>query len=102
MIQLMVRFYIHLEYLRNGSDIICTNTFNATSIAQSDYGTQHLVHDINIAAVKLARDAAKQVAEETQSPRFVAGVLGPTNKTTSISGDVNDPGKRDVDFDLED
>lgn len=89
---------IHCQYLAAGADIIETNTFNATSIAMADYDMQSLVHEINVAAAKLAREAADQYSS-ADKPRFVAGVLGPTNRTASISPDVNDPGKRNVSFD---
>ncbi len=91
---------IHREYLEAGADIIETNTFNATSISQADYGTQALVRDINLAAARLARRAADEVtAMDPSKPRFVAGAIGPTNKTASMSPDVNDPGYRAVTFD---
>ncbi len=90
---------IHLAYLRAGADIVETNTFNATSIAMADYAMESLAFEINAAAARLAREAAHQVSGETQSPRFVAGVLGPTNRTASISPDVNNPGFRNTSFD---
>lgn len=91
---------IHCEYLDAGADIIETNTFNATTISMADYDMQSLAKEINIAATKLAREAADKFTLETpDKPRFVAGVLGPTNRTASISPDVNDPGKRNVSFD---
>ncbi|MFC4699885.1 homocysteine S-methyltransferase family protein [Glaciecola siphonariae] len=91
---------IHLAYLRAGADIIETNTFNATAISMADYDMQDHVEQINLAAAKLAREAADEVSIETpDKPRFVAGVLGPTSRTASISPDVNDPGKRNVSFD---
>lgn len=91
---------IHREYLEAGADIIETNTFNATSISQADYGTQALVRDINLAAARLARRAADEfTALDPSKPRFVAGAIGPTNKTASMSPDVNDPGYRAVTFD---
>ena len=90
---------IHREFLMAGADIISTNTFNATAPSQGDYGTQLLVGEINLAAARLARETADQVAEETGVPRFVAGALGPTNRTASISPDVEDPGMREVTFD---
>ena len=90
---------IHREYLAAGADIIETNTFNATSIAQADYGLEHAVRDINLAAARVARRAADAfTAEDPTRPRFVCGVLGPTNRTASISPDVNDPGFRNVTF----
>jgi 5-methyltetrahydrofolate--homocysteine methyltransferase len=91
---------IHDAYLEAGADIIETNTFNATAIAQGDYGLQHRVRDINFAAAKIAREAADDWTRRTpDKPRFVAGALGPTNRTASISPDVNDPGARNVRFD---
>jgi len=90
---------IHRGYLAAGADIITTNTFNGTSIAQADYGATHLVRDINVAAARLAREAADEfTAAEPARPRLVAGSLAPTNRTCSISPDVNDPGKRNVTF----
>ena len=91
---------IHAEYLEAGADILETNTFNATRVAMADYGMEALVPEINRAAAQLARqaaDAATAVAPD--KPRFVAGVLGPTNRTASISPDVNDPGFRNTSFD---
>ena len=91
---------IHRDYLAAGSDIIETNTFNANSISQLDYGLEDRVADINIAAAKLARKAADAFTAHTPNkPRFVAGALGPTNRTASISPDVNNPGFRNVSFD---
>ncbi|MBT1450850.1 homocysteine S-methyltransferase family protein [Glaciecola sp. XM2] len=91
---------IHLAYLHAGADIIETNTFNATTISMADYDMQDEVELINLCAAKLAREAADEVtALNPQRPRFVAGVLGPTSRTASISPDVNDPGYRNVDFD---
>ena len=90
---------IHLDYLRAGTDIIETNTFNATSIAMADYDMQNEVREINLCAAKIAKQAANEMTLETPDrPRFVAGVLGPTNRTASISPDVNDPGMRNVTF----
>ncbi|MBK1647420.1 methionine synthase [Rhabdochromatium marinum] len=89
---------IHAEYLAAGADIIETNTFNGTRIAMADYGMEELVYEINLAAAKLARQAADE-ASTPEKPRFVAGILGPTNRTASISPDVNDPGFRNIDFD---
>ncbi|MEK6592725.1 MAG: methionine synthase [Pseudomonadota bacterium] len=91
---------IHAEYLAAGADIIETNTFNSTSIAQADYHMQDLVHELNFEAAQLARAAADEFeAKDPSRPRFVAGALGPTNRTASISPDVNDPGFRNVSFD---
>ena len=90
---------IHREFLLAGADIITTNTFNATAPSQADYGMEERVGEINLAAARLARDTADRMAEETGAPRFVAGALGPTNRTASISPDVNDPGMREITFD---
>lgn len=91
---------IHRQYLEAGADIIETNTFNATGISQADYGTQAWVYDINLAAARIARQAADEfTARDPDKPRFVAGAIGPTNKTASMSPDVNDPGYRAVSFD---
>ncbi|KXX65230.1 methionine synthase [Marichromatium gracile] len=89
---------IHRAYLEAGADIIETNTFNATSVAMADYGMESLAREINVEAARLARRAA-DACSSPERPRFVAGVLGPTNRTASISPDVNDPGKRNIDFD---
>src|SRR3546814_14086694 len=86
-------------YLDAGSDIVSTNTFNANRISQADYGAEHLVVDMNHAAAHIARAEADDVAEQTGVPRFVAGAIGPTNKTLSLSPDVNDPCFRAFDFD---
>lgn len=91
---------IHLEYLEAGADLIETNSFNATSIGQDDYQLGHLAYELNLASAKVARKAADAVTARTpEKPRFVAGVLGPTPKTASISPDVNDPGARSITFD---
>ncbi|HJV10142.1 MAG TPA: methionine synthase, partial [Burkholderiales bacterium] len=91
---------IHAQYLQAGADVIETNTFNSTSIALADYGMQALARELNRAAANLASEAAREWSARTpEQPRFVAGVLGPTNKTASISPDVNDPGFRAVTFD---
>ncbi|MEN6628706.1 MAG: methionine synthase [Sulfuricella sp.] len=91
---------IHAAYLEAGADILETNTFNATAIAMADYHMEGLVYEINVAAAKLAREAADECeAKDPAKPRFVAGVLGPTSRTASISPDVNDPGFRNVNFD---
>ena len=81
---------IHDAFLEAGADIVTTNTFNATALSQSDYGTETLVRNINIAAARLAV-AAAQAAATPVRPRFAAGALGPTSKTASISPDVGDP-----------
>ncbi len=91
---------IHNRYLEAGADIIETNTFSATRIPMSDYGVQDAVHEMNLAAARLAREAADRWTKRTpEQPRFVAGILGPTNRTASISSDVADPGARQVTFD---
>lgn len=91
---------IHQAYLDAGADIIETNSFNATSIAMADYDMQGLVHELNVAAARLVKDlCVAQTAKTPEKPRFCAGVLGPTNRTCSISPDVNDPGYRNVSFD---
>ena len=90
---------IHLEFLRKGADILETNSFNATTIAQADYDMQEYVTEINLAAAKVAREACDIAEQEDGKPRFVTGVLGPTNRTASISPDVNDPGYRNTSFD---
>ncbi|MCK9685841.1 homocysteine S-methyltransferase family protein [Scleromatobacter humisilvae] len=89
---------IHSQYLAAGADIIETNTFGATSVAQDDYGLGHLAREMNVAAARLAREVADQF-ETPDKPRFVAGALGPTPRTASISPDVNDPGARNTSFD---
>jgi 5-methyltetrahydrofolate--homocysteine methyltransferase len=86
-------------YLDAGSDIVSTNTFNANAVSQADYGAEYLVRDINLASAKIARDAARTAEATDGRPRFVAGALGPTNKTLSLSPDVNDPGYRAISFD---
>ena len=86
-------------YLDAGSDIVSTNTFNANTISQGDYNAVHLVRDMNLAAAGIARRAADDYAARDGRPRFVAGAIGPTNKTLSLSPDVNDPGFRAVGFD---
>ena len=88
---------IHRQYLDSGADIILTNTFNATSISQADYATEDMVPQINFESAKIAKEVALDCSEDNK-PRFVAGSIGPTNKTTSISPDVTDPGYRAIDF----
>ena len=88
---------IHEGYLAVGVDLIETNTFGANSIAQDDYALGHLAREMNVVAARLAREAADKFSTPEQ-PRFVAGALGPTPRTASISPDVNDPGARNVDF----
>ena len=91
---------IHAAYLAVGADIVETNTFNSTAIAMADYLMEDAVYDLNLASARIAREAADAQAAVTPArPRFVAGVLGPTNRTASISPDVNDPGFRNADFD---
>ncbi len=89
---------IHQGFLDAGADIIATNTFNATSISQADYAMQELVYEINYESTRLAR-AISDATSTTDKPRFVAGSIGPTNRTASLSPDVNDPGYRNVTFD---
>jgi 5-methyltetrahydrofolate--homocysteine methyltransferase len=86
-------------YLDAGSDIVSTNTFSANRISQADYGAEHLVADINRESARIARRAADDYAARDGRPRFVAGAIGPTNKTLSLSPNVNDPGYREIDFD---
>ena len=91
---------IHKQYLEAGADIIETNTFSSTSIAQADYDMQSLAYELNVAAAKCARKAADDyTAKDPAKPRFVAGAIGPLNKTLSLSPDVNNPGYRAVSFD---
>tara|TARA_Y100001978_G_scaffold154640_1_gene140093 strand:- start:859 stop:1866 length:1008 start_codon:yes stop_codon:yes gene_type:complete len=91
---------IHRAYLAAGADIIETNTFNSTRVSMADYHMEDLVPEINEAAARLAREAADEfTAKEPHKPRLVAGSMGPTNKTTSLSPDVNNPGFRAIDFD---
>jgi len=91
---------IHTGYLEAGADIIETNTFNSNSASMADYQMQDLVYELNLSGAKLAHEAAQAMEAKTpEKPRFVAGVLGPTTKTASISPDVNDPGFRNITFD---
>jgi 5-methyltetrahydrofolate--homocysteine methyltransferase len=91
---------IHDAYLAVGSDIIETNTFNSQAISMADYGMETLAHELNLAAARIARAAADKWTKRTpDQPRFVAGAVGPTNRTASISPDVNNPGFRNVSFD---
>lgn len=90
---------IHLAYLEAGADIIGTNTFNSTRISQADYGMEELVFELNAESARLAREAADEAEQKDGKRRFVAGALGPTNRTASISPDVNNPGFRAVSFD---
>ncbi len=88
------------QFAASGVDIFATNTFNATRISQADYGTEHLVREINLASAKLIREIADTAEAQDGKKRFVAGAVGPTNKTLSMSPDVNDPGFREIDFDF--
>lgn len=91
---------MHLDYFRAGADIVETNTFNSTRVSQADYQLEDLVYELNRESARLAREAADEITAETpDKPRFVAGTLGPTSRTCSISPDVNDPGARNVTFD---
>ena len=91
---------IHTNFLEAGADLLCTNTFNANAISQADYGTQDLSVELNLESAQIARQAADAAtAADPDKPRFVIGVLGPTNRTASISPDVDDPSFRDIDFD---
>jgi 5-methyltetrahydrofolate--homocysteine methyltransferase len=90
---------IHLEYLNAGADIIETNTFSGTTISQSDYGLEEFTYQINYQGAKIAKEAAKEISlQQPEKPRFVAGAIGPTNRTASLSPDVNNPGYRAVTF----
>src|SRR5450432_2885952 len=90
---------IHRAYLEAGADVISTNTFNSTAVSQADYGTQSLAGELNLDAARLARRVADEVSAASGVQRFVAGALGPTNRTASLSPDVNDPGFRNISFD---
>ncbi|ALO46118.1 Methionine synthase [Pseudohongiella spirulinae] len=91
---------IHMAYLQAGADIIETNTFNSTAVSQSDYQLQALVYELNAEGARIARQCCDAAGAETpEKPRFVAGVVGPTSRTASLSPDVNDPGYRNTDFD---
>ncbi len=91
---------IHAQYYSAGADIVETNTFSGTTIAQADYNLEKYVYDINFESAKIAREVADEfTANEPNKPRFVAGSIGPTNRTASISPDVNDPGYRNTSFD---
>ncbi|HQQ08219.1 MAG TPA: homocysteine S-methyltransferase family protein [Novosphingobium sp.] len=91
---------IHRAYFEAGADIAETNTFSANRISQADYGAEHLVREINLASAALARAIADEFTAKDGRPRFVAGAIGPTNKTLSLSPDVNDPGYREIDWDF--
>ena len=90
---------IHLAYFQAGADIVSTNTFSSTVIAQADYGMESLVPELNRVGAQLVRDAAEKAQKRDGRPRFVAGAIGPTNRTASLSPDVNNPGFRAVSFD---
>jgi 5-methyltetrahydrofolate--homocysteine methyltransferase len=90
---------IHLEYFRAGADIVCTNTFSSTRIAQADYGMAEIAYELNVDGARLAREAASIAQDEDGRERFVAGAIGPTNRTASISPDVSNPGFRSITFD---
>jgi 5-methyltetrahydrofolate--homocysteine methyltransferase len=90
---------IHRAYFEAGADIAETNTFSANRISQADYGAENLVRDINLESARIARRVADEFTATDGRPRFVAGAIGPTNKTLSLSPDVNDPGFREIDFD---
>ena len=90
---------IHTSYLEAGADIIETNTFSSTEISQADYGCEHLVRDLNVKSAEIARAACDKAEAKDGRPRFVAGSVGPTNKTLSLSPDVNDPGFREIEYD---
>ena len=91
---------IHSAYFEAGSDMVETNTFSSTSIAMADYNLQEIVYDLNLASARLAREAADEaMLKDPTRPRFVAGAIGPTNRTASLSPDVNDPSLRNVTFD---
>ena len=90
---------IHRDYLLAGADVISTNTFNSSAASQADYHMQSLVGELNLAGARLARQVADEVASLTGKQRFVAGALGPTSRTASLSPDVNDPGYRNITFD---
>jgi 5-methyltetrahydrofolate--homocysteine methyltransferase len=90
---------IHREYFQAGADVVSTNTFNSTAVSQADYGMESVVYDINLAAARLARRVADEVSASTGRQRFVAGALGPTSRTASLSPDVNDPGFRNISYD---
>lgn len=90
---------IHYDFAMAGADIVETNTFSSTTIAQADYAMEEAVHDLNAQGARIARRAMDRATAEDGKPRWVAGAVGPTNRTASISPDVNDPGYRAVTFD---
>ena len=90
---------VHILYLEAGADILETNTFSATTIGMADYHLEEYAYDLNVASAKIAKEVALEyTAKNPMKPRFVAGSIGPTNKTASMSPDVNDPSYRAVDF----
>ena len=89
---------IHSAYFEAGADIIETNTFNSTAISMADYQMENLVYELNKQGAAIARSVADEFEKKDSKPRFVAGVLGPTNRTSSISPDVNNPGYRNISF----
>jgi Methionine synthase I (cobalamin-dependent), methyltransferase domain len=91
---------VHRDYFDAGADIAETNTFSSNRISQADYGAEHLVRGLNVAAAQIARRIADEYTAKDGRPRFVAGGIGPTNKTLSLSPDVNDPGFREIDWDF--
>ena len=91
---------VHAKYFEAGADIVETNTFSGTTIAMADYGMEEFVYELNYESAKIAKKVAQEFTEkEPEKPRFVAGAMGPTNKTASMSPDVNDPGFRAISFD---
>ncbi|ETX15053.1 5-methyltetrahydrofolate--homocysteine methyltransferase [Roseivivax halodurans JCM 10272] len=90
---------IHVDFLEAGADILCTNTFGANAVSQADYGMSELSREMNVESVRLAREACEKKTAQDGKPRWVAGGIGPTNQTASISPDVNDPGYRAITFD---
>jgi 5-methyltetrahydrofolate--homocysteine methyltransferase len=90
---------LHRSYFEAGADLAETNTFSSNRISQADYGAEHLVRELNVQAARIARRIADEYEAKDGRPRFVAGGIGPTNKTLSLSPDVNDPGFREVDWD---
>ena len=91
---------VHRKYFKAGADIVETNTFSGTTIAMADYGMEDLVYEINFESARIAKEVATEFTNrESNKPRFVAGAMGPTNKTASMSPDVNDPGFRAISFD---
>ncbi|MEQ8361437.1 MAG: homocysteine S-methyltransferase family protein [Cyclobacteriaceae bacterium] len=91
---------IHRQYFEAGADIVETNTFSGTSVAQADYHLEHIVYDLNFESARIAKEVAVELTKQNpDKPRFVAGALGPTNKTASLSPDVNNPGYRAITFD---